>query len=320
MDILHSMRTFVRVVEAGGFTAAALAANTNTASVSRAVAELETRLQTKLLNRTTRRIALTAAGDRYLARCYQALAMIAEAEAEASDARAKPNGHLKLHCMAGFGQHYIIAAIAAYRKRFPDVTIELHLSQRVPNLLEEGYDLSIVMGHELPSSGNIAQRLGTCFSVLCASPGYALARGIPADPAALRDHACLQMISGLFPGNQWSFEGPGGTSQIELNAAFRVNSGEAMAEAIRQDMGIGLLPSYSALAGLRDGSLLRVLPDYALQKLNAYALYPSRQYLDAKIKTWIDHLKDFLPALLEDERMAIEALALQHRRQPWAQC
>jgi DNA-binding transcriptional LysR family regulator len=314
MDVLQSMRTFVRVVEAGGFTAAATAANTNTAAVSRAVAELEARLQTKLLNRTTRRIALTAAGDRYLARCYQALALIDEAEAEAANARAKPSGRLKLHCVAGFGQRYIVGAIAAYRQRYPDVRIELHLSQRVPNLLEEGYDLSIALARELPDSGNISQVLGTAFSVLCASPDYVARRGVPDTLEALRGFDCLQMVTTLFPSTQWVFDGPGGAIHIDIDAPFMVNTGEAMAEAIKYGMGIGALPGYSALDGLRNGALVRVLPSYTLQQMQAYAIYPSRQYLDAKIKTWVDHLKAYLPAVMEEEKQAIHTLAQAQTR------
>ena len=141
MDTLQNMRAFSCVAEAGSFTAAAVQLDTTTANVSRAVSNLEAHLQTRLLNRTTRRIALTEAGKRYLLRCEQILAYVEEAEAEASDAHARPAGQLKVHTMTGIGQHFVIDAIARYRRTHPDVTFDLTLANRVPDLLDEGYDI-----------------------------------------------------------------------------------------------------------------------------------------------------------------------------------
>lgn len=163
MDTLQNMRAFSCVAEAGSFTAAAVQLDTTTANVSRAVSNLEAHLQTRLLNRTTRRIALTEAGKRYLLRCEQILAYVEEAEAEASDAHARPAGQLKVHTMTGIGQHFVIDAIARYRRTHPDVTFDLTLANRVPDLLDEGYDVSIVLASELPDSGFVSQRLGITY-------------------------------------------------------------------------------------------------------------------------------------------------------------
>ena len=165
MDTLQNMRAFSCVAEAGSFTAAAVQLDTTTANVSRAVSNLEAHLQTRLLNRTTRRIALTEAGKRYLLRCEQILAYVEEAEAEASDAHARPAGQLKVHTMTGIGQHFVIDAIARYRKTHPDVTFDLTMANRVPDLLDEGYDVSIVLARELPDSGFVSQRLGMTYSI-----------------------------------------------------------------------------------------------------------------------------------------------------------
>jgi DNA-binding transcriptional LysR family regulator len=307
MDTLQNMRVFSRVVEAGSFTAAAHHLNTTTAYASRAVSDLEAHLRTRLLNRTTRRIALTEAGERYLQRCEQILAFVDQAEAEAGDAHAKPSGKLKVHAMAGVGQHYIVPMISLYQKRHPSVQIELTLAQRVPDLLDEGFDVSVVLGTELPDSGLIAQRLGSVYSIACASPAYIDRHGAPQKPADLVRHTCLQLITSIFPPDKWSFDGPEGHETIAIaSGPFAVNVAEAMAVALSEGMGISILPTSSALPALRAGRLVRVLPEYTMQQMTVYALYPSRQYLDAKIRTWIEFLREELPATLAADEKSLQ--------------
>ena len=308
MDTLHNMRVFVAVVESGSFTGAAQTLQTTTAHVSRAVAHLETHLRTRLLHRTTRRIALTEAGQRYLARCEQILAYVEEAEAEAGHAQARPEGRLRVHSMTGIGQHYVIRAIAGYRQLHPEVRFDLTMANRIPDLLEEGFDLAIVVAAELPDSGFVSQQIGQTYSILCASPAYLGEHGQPQTPAELADHACLRFISPVVSFDRWQFEGPDGTETFRIGETpFQVNTGDAMTEALRQGLGIGVLPIYSAVDGLRDGSLVRVLPAYRLQRLNAYALYASRQYLDAKIRTWVAYLREQIPGALAADEAFVRA-------------
>src|SRR5215475_3392454 len=168
MDTLQNMRVFARVVEAGSFTAAAQHLNTTTAYASRAVSDLEAHLRTRLLNRTTRRIALTEAGERYLARCLAILESVSEAELEASDAHARPAGTLRVHSMSSIGQNYVVPAVAAFQERYPAVTVDLTLSQNVPDLLEDGYDVALrSTSRPLPDSNYISHQLGTVHGVLC---------------------------------------------------------------------------------------------------------------------------------------------------------
>lgn len=297
MDTLQNMRVFVRVVEAGSFTGAAQHLNTTTAYASRAVSDLEAHLRTRLLNRTTRRIALTEAGERYLQRCEQILAYVDQAEAEASDAHARPSGKLKVHAMTSFGQHYVVPAVGRYQQRYPDVQVELTLAQRMPDLLDEGFDVSLTLATGLPDSGLVSQRLGAVFSIACASPAYLERYGVPQAPADLKNHICMRMVTPVFPADEWTFDGPDGQQTVALGpATFQVNVAEAMVVAVREGMGIGLIPLYSAIGGLRSGELVWVLPPLMSQEMNLYALYPSRQYLDAKIRTWVEFLRDELPA------------------------
>lgn len=310
MDTLQNMRVFARVVESGSFTAAAQHLNTTTAYASRAVSDLEAHLHTRLLNRTTRRIALTEAGERYLQRCQQILAYVEQAEAEASDAHARPSGKLRLHAVASFGTHYIVPAVGRYQRRYPDVSVDMTLAQRIPDLLDEGYDVSVVLGYDLPDSALISQRLGTVFSIACAAPSYLERRGVPRTPADLANHSCLRLVTPSSVFDKWNFDGPDGTETYNVSApTFQVNGADSMAVAVREGMGIAVLPIYAAMRGLESGELVWILPEYTSMPLNIYALYPSRQYLDAKIRTWVDFLHDELPATLAAEQAALRKFA-----------
>ncbi|NIE64062.1 LysR family transcriptional regulator [Burkholderia sp. Ax-1719] len=310
MDTLQNMRVFVRVVEAGSFTGAAQHLNTTTAYASRAVSDLEAHLRTRLLNRTTRRIALTEAGERYLQRCEQILAYVDQAEAEAGDAHARPSGKLKVHAMTSFGQHYVVPAVGQYQAQYPDVHIELTLAQRMPDLLDEGYDVALVLATDLPDSGFVSQRLTSAFSIACASPAYLERHGVPQTPHDLVNHRCLQLVTPVFPASQWQFAGPQGIETIDLGpATFQVNVAEAMAVGVREGMGVGLLPIYSAISGLRSGELVWILPEYRSQEMTVFAMYPSRQYLDAKIRTWVEMLRETLPATLAKDQTELRQFA-----------
>lgn len=210
MDTLYNMRAFKAVADAGSFTSGALILDSTTANVSRAVANLEAHLSTRLLNRTTRKVSLSEAGKRYLLRCEDILRSIDEAEAEAGDAQAHPSGKLKVHAMTGIGQHFIIEATASYSQLYPDVSFNLTLANRVPDLLDEGYDLSIIMATELPDSGFVSQRLGSTYSIVCASPGYVRQHGVARKPTDLRSHRCLRLFSPVIELERWLFDGPEG--------------------------------------------------------------------------------------------------------------
>lgn len=303
MDTLSSMRMFARVAEEGSFTAAAQRMNTSTAATSRAISALEAHLNARLLHRSTRRVILTEAGKRYLQRCEQILACVDVAEAEAADAQLRPSGHLRIHASTSVGQSYVVPAIVRYQQRYPAVSVNLTLSQRTPDIIDEGYDLTVQASiDELPDSSLVAQRLGTVHSVLCASPDYVREHGAPRTLAELSRHPCHQLVSTLFPRDAWIFEGPNGTETFPLaKTSFGVNVAGALAVALREGMGIGALPMSTASRLLESGALVRVLPDYRLQALALHALYPSRQYLNAKVKTFVEFIKDFVPRILESD-------------------
>jgi DNA-binding transcriptional LysR family regulator len=308
MDVFQTMRFFTAVAQTGSFTAAAQLLDTTTTNVSKAVSSLEARLQTRLINRSTRRLALTEAGLRYLQRCEKILDEIRDAEEEAGTAHIKPVGRLKIHAMSAIGNHYVIDAIAQYRETHPSVLFDLTLSNRLPDLLEEGYDMSIVLARDLPDSGFVAQRLGITYSILCASPAYLKKRGIPDSPGALRSHDCLRIVNTVMPVGHWTFEGPDGVEAINIaESPFHVNTADAMAVAITTGMGIGIQPIASAVDGLKAGTLVRILPQYHFEELNMFAIYASRKFVDAKIKTWVEFLKEIIPGLLAADEKIVAA-------------
>jgi DNA-binding transcriptional LysR family regulator len=302
MDMLHNMRVFARVVDAGSFTAAASSMDITSGQASRAVSELETHVQARLLNRTTRRIALTDTGARYLGKCQHILESVDQAEAEARNAFFRPSGKLRVHAMGSFSQHYVVPAVGRYQQLYPDVRIALTINQRIPDLLEEGYDVSLVASTGLEDSGLISQRLGTAFSVVCASPEYLAKHGVPQCPADLVGHVCLQIETPVYRSNLWSLRRMDDVENVDLGSpTFKVNVADAMVVAVKTGLGIGLLPVYTAADGLLSGELKRILPDYVSQEMDIFAMYLSREFLDAKIRTWVDFLREEIPKRLSDD-------------------
>lgn len=305
MDTLHSMRVFVRVIDTGSFTAAAQALDLSTAQVSRLVSELEQQLEARLLHRTTRRLALTEVGERYLQRCRQILGEVDEAAAEARGAHLRPSGRLRVHCMIGLGLQHLTPLIARFHERHPEVVVELTLSQRDPDVIEDGYDVVIAFARELPDSQMVAQLLGPMYSVVCAAPGYLRQFGVPQSPADLQQHRYLRLLDLLYP-DTWLLSDENGDYDALPQESFQVNIAESLIRVAQAGMGFCLLPSFVAAPPLRDGSLLRILPQYRLRERNIYAVYPSRRFLDAKIKSWVEFLKAELPPLFAGDEAIID--------------
>lgn len=304
MDLLNSVRVFVRVVDCASFTAAAEALDLSTAQVSRLVADLEQHLQARLLQRTTRRLNLTEAGERFLLRSRQILEDMEEATSEARGAHQKPSGRLRVHSMNGLGV-LITPLIARYCELYPDVVFELTLSQRNPDPLEEGHDVVISIAHELEDSQRVAQTLGQIYSVPCAAPAYLQRHGVPQHPSALSEHRCLRMVDPLYS-DQWQLHNGHEEYTISPTKTFQCNVAESMVKASEAGMGISLLPFYTATRPLSDGALVRLLPNWRARERNVYALYPSRHFLDAKVRTWVDFLKVELPRLFAEHEAVMD--------------
>ncbi|NIF77303.1 LysR family transcriptional regulator [Paraburkholderia sp. Cy-641] len=309
MDTIQSMRMFVRVVEAGTFTAVAHENDTTTAQISRAVSSLEKQLQATLLRRSTRHLSLTEAGARYYERVKAILADVDLAHAEARSMVTTLSGHLRVHSSPGLAQRFVTASLLAYQADHPDVTVELGVEQDVPNLVEDGYDVSLICASQLADSGYVARILGTTHSVLVASPAYLSAHGEPGEPADLANHTLLRFASPIGPANEWHLENANGAMTVPVNASpFQVNTPDALAHALRMGTGIGALAVYSVFDDLRSGALVRVLPQYRLRPFNVYAIYAPGRYPHAKVRTLIEHLRTTIQEGLTQMQRELDAL------------
>jgi DNA-binding transcriptional LysR family regulator len=249
-------------------------------------------LDVRLLQRSTRRLSVTDAGRRFYDRCTAILADLENAEAEASSSLLKPKGTLRVHCVPGLARHLVTCAILEYRREFSEVTVDLLLSQRMPNLLEDQLDVSILIARTLPDSAYVSQKIGVSHCVLVASPDYLAKHPAPAVPADLGGHQCLLLGTVDYARDEWQLKSKAGTATfVPSGPSFSVNDMDAMAVAVREGAGIGLLAGFSAIDDLRSGKLVRVLPEYHTYERNVYAVYTSRQFVDAKITRFIEMLK-----------------------------
>ncbi|MFM0392509.1 LysR family transcriptional regulator [Paraburkholderia phytofirmans] len=300
--VLHAMTAFVRVVDAGSFTAAAVQMELTTAQVSRLVSELENRLQTKLLQRTTRRMSVTTAGERYVEQCRTILELVTEAESEASGARIQPGGRLRVLGMASFGDRYVVPLVAKYCAMYPAVTVEYSASQYVPDLLAEGVDVSVYVTRKLPDSSIVAQRLGAVHGVLCASPDYLKRHGSPKSVDDLGGHAALRLVNSSSTAH-WELTDGKSTHSIQPVGPLVGDHPEAVLHAACSGLGIAMLPGFAVVDQIRKGELVHVLPQWRSPEHGVYVLMPSRRFLEAKTRAWVELLKAELPAAIERDAM-----------------
>lgn len=288
MDTLDAMRVFVAVVERNGFSAAAQALDLSTAGVTRQVAALEKRLSTRLLHRTTRRVSPTSAGAAYYAQCVRLLAEFDALEASIGAQALEPSGLLRINAPVSWGIARLGPLLAGFREQFPQVELDLALSDRLVDMVEEGYDVAIRITRE-PGPTLIARRLGESRISLCAAPSYLAAHGTPTTPQALQDHACLG-YSYWSGGDQWPLHGPAGDVQVTVNSLLRANNGDVLREAAIAGVGVILQPDFLLQEALADGRLVRILPDWEAAPIGIFAVYTSRSHLAPKVRSFIDYL------------------------------
>lgn len=284
------MKVFATVVETGSFAAAADRLDLSRSMASKYVAHLEEHLGTRLLQRTTRKLTLTESGSSYYERCQQILADIAEAEQGALHLTAAPRGTLKLTIPASFGILHMGPLVGDYMKQYPDVKIDMLLTDHRVDLIEEGLDLAVRIG-AMPESGLIARRLASDRIAICGSPAYLAQHGVPQTPADLSRHNCL-LYSYAATGDEWRMTGPDGEHAVKVSGTLRATSGEMIKLAALGDIGLMRQPLFLAAADIRAGRLVEVLTEYQTFDLGIYAVYPSRKHLSAKVRTFVDFLAD----------------------------
>ena len=319
MDMLQSIRAFVAVANANGFTAAARQMRVGTPQVSRAIAELETHLGLRLLSRTTRSVALTAAGDRYLAHCKFILDRLELAEAEAAGLCAKPIGTLRIGADPTFDAHHLAWLIHGYQARYPEVTIQTSL---LSGSLDAALDIhdTILLCNPVPQMERMVfERVGATSTVLCASPVYLASHGVPETVSELRRHRCLQVRHMDDASEQWLFEGLAGPEVFCCDQArVLTDTTDVLVNVIQEGGGIGQLSLSRALPALRSGVLVRVLPQYRLAARNAYVLCPSAHYGEPKVQTWFEFVKAALPGRLAEDQVSLISHNSNHSESPRA--
>ena len=291
MDHLAAIQAFAQVVELGSFAKAAERLGISTTATSRQVGELETHLQTRLLNRTTRRVSLTESGRAYYERVVQLLADLEEAEQEASRAAVVPRGVIKLTTAVNFGVRHVAPAIAAFLARHGEVRFDVSLSDRVIDLVEEGFDLGIRIGTAGPHNV-VARKLGETRVVPCASPDYLAKHGTPQQPEDLARHNCFT-YEYVTPRNVWTFRDADGRERpVRVGGNLQSNNGDLLAEAAARGAGIVFEPAFIVGPEVRAGRLVPLLQDFAPAPLPIYAVYPSRKHLSAKVRLFVDFLME----------------------------
>lgn len=280
---------FITVIDTGSFSAAAKALEISKAHVSRQISQLENRLGSQLLKRTTRKLALTQTGMAYYQRCKDIVDQFKEMESAIIDMQEKPIGTLRLTVAGAFGEQYVAPAAADFMKQYPDIHIDLDFTNRLVDLVSEGYDLAIRSG-VLKDSSLIARRIAERRLLVCGSRDYLDRFGKPETLAALRKHNCLVGSTA-----SWRFLDPnnlnsGQHTDVRIEGNWHSNNGHALLAAARKGLGLVQLPEFYVHADVSAGRLLTVLDDYQPTDSAVWAIYPSNKHLSPKIRLFINHL------------------------------
>jgi DNA-binding transcriptional LysR family regulator len=289
MDKLTSLRAFVKVVELGSFSEAGRKLRLSRSAISKYIADLERDLGVQLIHRTTRRVSPTESGQVYFERTLSALAELDAADQAVAHLQSTPRGLLRVNAPMSFGTIKLGPLIADFMARYPDLQIQLVLSDEHVDPVQGGLDVTLRIA-ELDSSSLIARKLIAVDRVVCASPGYFKKNGKPKLPEDLRQHNCLT-YGFLSTGNQWKLTGPDGADHwIAPPWTLCANNAEVLRDAAVKGRGIAVLPAFLAENELKSGALMTCLDDYKTPPLTLYAIYPPTRHLSVKVRSFIDFL------------------------------
>jgi DNA-binding transcriptional LysR family regulator len=288
MDKYLEMKVFSAIVDAGSFTGATVALDMSKAAVSRYMADLEERLGVRLLHRTTRKLSPTTEGEIFYARCRELLDNLDEAEAEITSRTGEATGTLKVSVPVTFGLMHLARLWPVFLSRHPKLALDITLSDRVVDLVEDGFDMAVRIG-QLPPSSLISRKLASTRMVLAASPDYLQRRGEPVQPSDLSHHDIIS-YSLFASGENWSFTGSDGEVTVKVAPRMRTNSGDTCRAAALQDNGLILQPTFIVGPDLAQGLLKETMPDFRSIELGIHAVYPSRKFTSPKVRLLIDFL------------------------------
>ncbi|SDA85725.1 DNA-binding transcriptional regulator, LysR family [Pseudomonas sp. NFPP33] len=286
MDRLTSMQAFVRAVDLGSFSAAAEAMNMSSQLVGKHVQALEQRLGVRLLNRTTRRQSLTDFGRSFYERAKHIVSEVELAESLAAHEQTLPSGRLRVNAPVSFGMNSLAPVLPTFMQKFPEVEVELNLSNRAVDLIDEGYDVIFRVG-QLPDSGLIARALAPYQLVLCAAPAYLQKKPVPQTPWDLKDHDCLGFAHTELR-THWTFEGPDGRIVVPITSRLMVDHGEPLLCAALAGLGLLLQPLELVRNALATGQLVMLLGDYPVPTRPFHVLYAPDRRMTPKLKSFLD--------------------------------
>ena len=290
MDRLKQIESFAAVATKGSLTAAARAEDVAPAVIGRRIDALEERLGVKLLVRTTRRITLTHEGSAFLEDCQRLLADLANAEASVSAGGVKASGHLRVTAPAGFGRRHVAPLVPKFIATHPDVSLSLNLSDRVVDIVNEGFDCSIRVG-DLPDSSLVSVRLADNRRQCVATPAYLQRAGVPKSPAELAQHECLTLSSDASQTRGWAFVVDGELTHLRPSGRLDCSDGQVLHEWCLGGLGIAWRSTWEVEADIGAGRLAAVLDDFAAPPNGIYAVFPQRKHLPLRVRLWIDFIK-----------------------------
>jgi len=291
MSTDSDMAIFAKVVESQGFAPAARALDMTPSAVSKAIARLEDRLGARLLNRTTRRVSLTEIGAAYHLRVMRILTDIGSAEDAVRDHQTHPTGVLRVNSAVAYGEYRLVPALPIFLQRYPDVTVQLTMSDSIVDLIAEGFDVGIRIG-TLRDSSLIARTLAPVDRVVVGSLAYIERSGIPKTPKDLLDHNCVSLTFDT-PVNTWEFDGIGGRQSIRVHGSFQSNDVSALYRAALAGVGLFRASRFIVEADLAAGRLVSMLDDYIYKEdASVFAVYPHSRHLSPKVRSFVDFLVD----------------------------
>jgi len=292
MQDISAIPVFTAVIEQGSFSKAAEKLGITKSAVSKRIAGLEAQLGVKLLYRTTRKLRLTEAGERYFAYALQALQAAQEAENAATELQRVPKGTLRVSSPMSFGRLHLAPMIPLFLQQYPQINLHMDMSDTWSDVIAEGFDLALRAG-DLVDSSLIARKLTPLHSVLCASPGYLAEHSVPKMPQDLIHHNCVLYTYHTVV-NEWEFIKNGEEETVRISGNYQVNNSEALRESLVQGLGIGRLPTFIAGGDIDAGRLVSVINDYVMPYKSLYAVFPEKQYMPEKVRVFIDFLVEHL--------------------------
>lgn len=305
MNKLNNMQVFCRIVELGTFSAVAAEMKLSTMMISKYVAQLENSLGVVLLHRTTRSLSLTSAGEAYYHRCKQLLEDLADLEASTAQLGERIKGQIKISAPIDFGGMYMVPAIEAYQRRYPEVKVSMSLDNKPPNLRMGRFDLSILVTDTL-DPGVVARKIAETEISTYASPDYLIAKGWPQSVDDLVGHQCLHYVDTPH-GDYWLFHVDGEVRKIKSEWVLASNNGRALCQAAALGMGIVQAPRLSVMPYLLSGDLVEILRDYRRPSVAIFVTYLQRRFYPAKLTSFVEFLLAYFEkAIMSDSQGALE--------------